>query len=366
MQRAISRLSGGLPDEVTQYVLFFGTDDPPFPYRASLVDLDLAGRATTAPARRVLAVARRRRRLQQTIHRLRLDTLVSFGESANLYNALTSGKRTVLSARNATDEALDRFGATQSGGGWPFRFLLRRLYRRADAIVAVSEGVAESLRRSFDLPRALVRVIPNGYDAEEIARQANAPLSPEEASLFAGPTILAVGALDFRKGHDVLLHALARLGPTAGAPRLLIVGHGEARAALEADAQRLGVADRVSFLGYQDNPFRFMRRATIFALPSRFEGFPNVLVEAMLCGVAVVAADCHWGPSEILGTDQKAGLLIPTPLGVPIERAAVPLAEALASLLASPAARVALAAEARIRAERFTMAPFVSAWLREL
>jgi glycosyltransferase involved in cell wall biosynthesis len=166
--------------------------------------------------------------------------------------------------------------------------------------------------------------------------------------------------------HDILLHALARVRQSVPGARLLIVGDGPDAEALDAQARQLGVAESVRFAGYQSNPYAFMRRAAVFALASRFEGFPNVLVEAMICGVPVVAMDCETGPREILGSAPSAGVLVPMTPGTPADRAAGPLADALLSVLTSPTRRSALAAGARERAAAFGMEPFVAAWVREL
>jgi glycosyltransferase involved in cell wall biosynthesis len=368
MQHAISRLSRALPGDITQYVLFFGSEGAAFTYQATLVDLDVAGSLSSGTLQKAVNFVRRRQRLQEAIRRLKLDTLVSFGESAHLYNCLTSGKRTVLSTRVSVDEWLRQLGAAAR----PYRFVLRRLYARADAVIAVSEAIADSLRTSFGVPATRLRTIYNGYDAAEITRLAEAPLSPEDERWFVESpvpdslVVVAVGALVPQKGHDILLHAFARVRQSMPGARLLIVGDGPDRAALEAAARQLGVADAVRFAGYQPNPYAFMRRAAVFALASRFEGFPNVLVEAMICGVPVVAMDCETGPREILGSAPSAGVLVPMTPGVPADRAAGPLADALLSVLTSPTRRSALAAGARERAAAFGMEPFVAAWVREL
>jgi len=108
---------------------------------------------------------------------------------------------------------------------------------------------------------------------------------------------------------DVILRAAAAVAPRQRF-HLAILGEGEQRAALEQLAAELGIADRVFFLGFQPQPWLFVSKADLFVLSSRYEGFGNVLIEAMRQGVPVVSTDCPGGPSEIL-EDGRYGRLVP-------------------------------------------------------
>ena len=92
--------------------------------------------------------------------------------------------------------------------------------------------------------------------------------------------------------------------------RMAILGEGKDRGTLEKLAKELGISDKVAFLGFQKNPFKYMKRATVFVLSSLHEGFGNVLVEAMACGTPVISTNCKSGPSEII-EDGKSGILVP-------------------------------------------------------
>jgi len=219
----------------------------------------------------------------------------------------------------------------------------RAAYRRADQVVAASAGVASDLA-SLSGGAIAAEVIPNaGYD-DDIAERAAAPL-PDGLGRGGGHLLVACGRLTRQKGFDILIEALAILRREADA-EVWIVGAGPERDALAALARRLGVGDHVRLVGFRPNPFPFMAAADVFVLPSRFEGFGNVVVEAMACGTPVVAVNCPYGPAEVI-EDGMSGVLVPP--GGP-----GPLAAAVAELLADPARRRRLAAGGRERATRFS------------
>jgi glycosyltransferase involved in cell wall biosynthesis len=121
--------------------------------------------------------------------------------------------------------------------------------------------------------------------------------------------ILAAGRLAPQKDYPTLIRAFAAL--SAGRDlRLIILGEGPERTALESLIQQLGLADRVSLPGFRDNPFAYMSRARLFVLSSAWEGLPGVLIQAMACGTPVVSTDCPSGPREVLA-DGRYGPLVP-------------------------------------------------------
>jgi glycosyltransferase involved in cell wall biosynthesis len=177
--------------------------------------------------------------------------------------------------------------------------LARRLYPRADALVAVSAGVAADAAAMLGLEPHRIAVIANPVVTPELVERAAAPLDDPWLRPGEPPVVLACGRLAPQKDFPCLLHAFALLRARRPA-RLLILGEGAERPALEALARRLGVAAEARLPGFVANPLAYMRRAAVLALSSRHEGSPVVLVEALACGCPVVATDCPSGPREIL------------------------------------------------------------------
>jgi len=206
--------------------------------------------------------------------------------------------------------------------------LLRsRYYAKADAIIANSHGVAESLRRHNRLPSEKIRVIYNPVVSPKLLQLAQQPLAHPWFSDTTHPVVLGVGRLTREKDFPTLLRAFA-IARRDQPMRLVIVGDGEERPRLCALAQQLGVDQEVLLVGFDPNPYRYMRRASMFVLSSRWEGLPNALIEAMACGTPVISTDCPSGPREIL-EDGKWGKLVP--VGDPNK-----LAEAIIDTLDNP------------------------------
>lgn len=187
--------------------------------------------------------------------------------------------------------------------------MMRWAYRKADAIVAVSEGVADDLAQSLNLSRERIDVVYNPVVTPGLEALAATPIDHPWLAENSPPVILAVGRLAAQKDYPTLLRAFAMVRAKHDY-RLVILGEGKLRPLLEALVEKLGVGDSVLLPGFIDNPFAWMRRASLFVLSSAWEGLPNVLIQAMACGTQVVSTDCPSGPREIL-EGGKWGALVP-------------------------------------------------------
>ncbi len=185
---------------------------------------------------------------------------------------------------------------------WPF-------YHRANTIIAVSRGVADDLVRLIRLPPEKVKVIYNPVVTAKLFTKSLEPLDHTWFQPGEPPVVLGVGSLSPPKDFPALIRAFASVRANRPA-RLIILGEGEARSDLEGLVRSLGLEDDVELPGFVDNPFVYFRAAALFVLSSRWEGFGNVLAEAMACGTPVVSTDCPSGPAEIL-EGGRWGCLVP-------------------------------------------------------
>jgi glycosyltransferase involved in cell wall biosynthesis len=215
-------------------------------------------------------------------------------------------RRVVVSERNTFSHWKQKLPS-------PYRLLmsllLKTFYPWADAIVAVSKGVADDLAQATGIPRERIQVIYNPVVTPELCAKAQAPLEHPWFEPGEPPVLLAVGRLTAQKGFSMLIEAFARVRQERLA-RLVILGEGEERPVLEALVRQLGLEQDVSMPGFVANPYAYMARASLFVLSSSWEGLPAVLIEAQYCGVPVVATDCPSGPREIL-EDGRYGQLVP-------------------------------------------------------
>lgn len=314
--------------------------------RVALVVIDAYGelRRLVAPGVEVVDVSswkgrlpfvRRKRRHQFALaqkplavylRRAKPDVLLSADNYANLAAVRAReisgwGGTLLLSQRNHTSTYAAQRPALISA--------IRSEYPKADAVVAVSEGVAEDLRH-LGLPPHLVHTIYNPIVEPGFFEAAAQPV---DHKWFGGdlPVVLGAGRIGPQKDFPTLLRAFAKVRSMGVEARLVILGEGktpQARADLQALAGELGISEWVDIPGFVPTALPYISRADLFVLSSRWEGLPGVLIEALACGTPVVSTDCPSGPEEIL-QGGKYGPLVP--MGD-----ADALASAMAEVLRSP------------------------------
>ena len=191
-----------------------------------------------------------------------------------------------------------------------FRWLYRRLYRRADGIICGTEEIRRELTENFGVPGAKLEVIVNPVDEGAVRLRADQDggLGPAAGGFSQ---IVAAGRLTRQKGFDLLIRAVAPILRRRPEVRLTILGRGPEESALRSLAESLGVWDSVSLPGFVENPYRFFKAAGLFVLSSRWEGLPNVVLEALACGTPVVAFDCAGGAMRELAQISSEVELVP-------------------------------------------------------
>lgn len=314
------------------------------PPTVSRVALDLS---SPSPAKLDILrfVLRATRRLRRAIAATQPDVVLSFMEITNILVLLAArGTRWPVVVAERTDPRQHRVS-------WVWAALRRRLYPLAAGVTVQTESVAE-WARTF-LPAARVHVIPNA--ARPVALRAGRATESDER------IVVAVGRLGVEKGFDLLIDAAEIAFPRHPAWVLVIVGDGPERRALQSRARRSRIADRIRFEGRVAHPEEILHGADLFVLSSRYEGFPNSLMEAMATGLPVLSTDCPSGPAAMI-RDGVDGRLVP-----PNDVAA--LAGGLEELLGDEPLRNRLASRAPEVLERFNPERVLARWetlLREV
>jgi len=261
---------------------------------------DLRGRSQN-DLRLVWRLARLLRREQPAI-------VFSVLRYANLVTLLArrlagSAARVVVNEQNLPSAEFALFGGAGTKG-----WALRHLYPQADTVTAISNGIADELASRFGLGGEKLRVIANPVDLARV--RTLGALQPQHPWFALDqPVVLGAGRLHPQKGFDHLIRAFA-LARRQLPCKLIIIGEGPSRRELVRLVAELGLSDDVALPGFQDNPYSYMRRATLFVLSSLYEGFGNVLVDALALGRPIVSTRCPVGPDEIL-TEEETGILVP-------------------------------------------------------
>jgi glycosyltransferase involved in cell wall biosynthesis len=285
--------------------------------------------------------------------RFRPEIVVTVTKSMNIAASASLaglGRRAAWVVRegNNTGAMID----SESRTGWGRRLqdlAVRTCYRRADRVVAISEGVGAGLARRFGIDAGRLRTVFNAVDLSQVDAGARQAL----ALAIDRPFIVSAGRLVEQKGFDVLIRAYAAHVAGRGVD-LVLLGEGPERASLERLARASGVQDRVHMPGFVSNPWAYFARASAFVCPSRWEGFGNVIVEAMAAGAPCVVTDCDFGPREIVQHGQ-------TGLVVRVDDVDA-LGAAVGSLLDDRLLAARLAAAARRRSADFAVSRMAQAY----
>lgn len=332
-ERVLSLLAGhwAKDHDVTLVTVGTGaTDTQDLPREVDRVDLGLGGESgnvITGLFRNV----RRVRALSQAIRRSNPDVVLSFMNRTNIRTLLASIGHdipVIIAEHNHPD-------LYPNPRIW--RVLKRWIYPRAAALVVLTEDMATWARRV--VPSDRVHRIPN-----PIAHPGETT-PPRPDALPEGPVAVGLGNLVRQKGFDRLLDAFSRISDEHPGWSLAVCGTGPLQDALEAQREDLGLEDRVNLPGFVEDPDAIFAHADLFVLPSRYEGFPIVLLEAMARGLPPVAFACRSGPDEII-RDGVDGVLVS-------QHDVAGLAEAMAGLMGDAKRRKMLGGRASEVTDRF-------------
>lgn len=275
------------------------------------------------PIEKIKAWQHRVRKVKQLKKDKNIDVSISFLEGPDYMNVITKGKeKIVLSIRGSKV-----YDGQISGweGKLRKKILIPWLYKKSDQIVTVTDALKDEMMTHFSIPERKIKTIYNFYETDIIKEKSLAPLTADEEKIFSKPVIINSGRLHMQKEHDKLIRVFAELKKTEDV-RLMILGDGDLlemllnlcnelflKAVVWNEQNGFEEGD-VYFMGFQENAFKLYRHSKLFALSSSWEGFPNVLAEALICNKPVVATDCYTGPREILNIQNLSRNAIDKPI----------------------------------------------------
>ena len=278
--------------------------------------------------------------LRKYLKKYNPNAIVSFIDKTNIKTLMSSiGINTHIIVSERTNPELHKINII-------WKKLRRIIYNRASYIVVQTKSASYYFSKNL---QNKIAIIPN-----PVIDQKNNELITNKNKF--SPCIIAMGRLDKNKGFDILLKAFFQLKDRYPNWNLTILGDGPSRVELETLRRSLGLSHRVIFPGTIKNPSGPLKSADLFVMPSRYEGFPNALCEAMACGLPVIASDCPSGPREII-SDGIDGILVP-PGDV------VSLTAAMDRLMSDESERRRLGLTALKITERFSLERVMGMWER--
>ena len=309
-ERVVSELSQFLDEKGYNVVIAaFNEDSPGYDYGGELVNMEVPrSDSIFSKIKSVLYRVKELKRIKSTYD---IDKSISFLVSPNIANILSiQGEQTIISVRNNLSRKMLESGNRQR------EIMSKHLFNKADKVVCISKGVKEDVVSNFGVDESKAEVAYNPCDVSKIQEKAEEGLGRFE-DIFDKPVLINVGRLTKQKGQDRLIEIFAEVKKRKKDTRLVILGEGEKKQQLIDIAESYGLnvytggelsqKFDVFFLGFQDNPFKFMASADLFVFTSRWEGLGNVVLESMACGTLVISSDCEYGPREIIAPNINIG-----------------------------------------------------------
>lgn len=299
-ERVVSRLASLLSENYSVKVVLFDGSNIDYECDAPIISLNEKASSSDTLLHKILRFIRRLYKYKKFKKENSIDLTYSFIDSANIVNILSRGNdKKITSIRG--------FAAIKSKDNVLNRFIYRPIYKyihkRADKVVCVSEGIKRHIENEYTLDENKTIVINNGYNLSEIERKARLEIPVELKNIYSKDFIfISVGSYRYEKGFWHLIKAFSEVYKENQSSKLLIIGRGDEQNEIKIRdlIKRLGIEDAVYLPGFQKNIYKYLINSDAYVLSSISEGFPNSMVEAMACGLPVIATDCSTGPREIL------------------------------------------------------------------
>lgn len=287
-QRSASNISVALDDDYDLYYIVFDSSNAVTRYKGKLIDIQAS--SSDSVLVKIKNNIRRIIRIKRVVKRNKIDILYTFLETGNVINFCNFGNKCkrIASCRDYRD-------LSQNTGAY------KKMIDAASGAIFNSRYMRDFYCGKYPEDKDKVFAVYNIVNVDYVKEKAKEELDDRYKELFeTGRVIVAVGRLCADKGFNHLIRAFEIYKNNGGTALLAIMGEGDEGLKLKEMANTSRYKDDIVFLGNQSNPYKYMKKASLFVLSSNNEGFPNVIIEAMACGLPVVSANCKTGPSEIL------------------------------------------------------------------
>lgn len=369
-ERVVSELSLNLPNYIkTTFVLF--KNEISYPYKGNLICLNLP--ISNNVFLKTYSFFSALFQLKKIIRKEKADYVISFGNQPNIINILTGGRSLVR---------VDIFISLLSNDFWGkiYKILVKLFFNKSFQVISVSKAVADDLIKNFGVKKEKIKLIYNPLNIKKIQQLTTEPLENKYKEVFKNPVVINTGRLTKQKSQWHLIRAFKNVKDKIKEAKLVILGKGELETQLKKLIKELNLENDVYFLGWQQNPFKFLAKSRAFVLSSLYEGLPGVILEAMACGLPIISADCKSGPREILAPDTdinhqaqdieyaENGILTPAfderfyRAEEPLTRSEKKLSEAMIEILTNKELSDNLIKKSKQRADDFDIKKIIKKW----
>jgi len=298
-ERSVSILSLNLPKHIKPVIVLFQKKIT-YPYRGKIISLRIKETYNNHLSLIVCLIIGWWR-FRKIVRQEKPDWVISLGNSPNIINALVN-YNPIIRVGNALPKSTSKAIRLRTK---IFIILAKLLFKRAKKIITISKGLQKDLIENFHIPAEKIKLIYNQLDRKKINKLSKQPLSVQYAPLFQNQVIINIGRISKQKGQWHLIRAFSKVADQVPKVKLVIIGIGIYEKYIKKLIADLDLSSRVYLIGWQNNPYQFLRQSDLFVLSSLWEGLSMATLEAIVCGLPIVACDCTWGPRDIIAPNTQ-------------------------------------------------------------
>ena len=298
-ERAITLLADSLKDKYNITIVTFDNRMKEYETKVDVIDLKIP--ESRYFLKKIINIFIRAKKIKKIKKQLNINCSISFLSGPNIVNCLSrKDDKIIISIRNMQSKLKKNI----------FRDIVNQItLKKADKIVTVSNDVKKDIQKRYKVDEKRIITIPNMVNIEQIQQMACEDIDEKDIYVNDDIKIINIGRLIPQKGQWHLIKAFKIVTEKYTKAKLIILGRGELKESLNELIHKLNIQDNVFLLDFKPNPYKYLAKSDIFVSTSLYEGMSNVILEAMACGLPIIATDCKGGTKEII--ENKYGILIP-------------------------------------------------------